>query len=246
MARTKGSITRCGHCYENGHNRAGCAQLKQEIAADPDGYYARRAKRKKMMKKKRKCGYCENTGHNAATCSTRKTDITAYTHMNWKYQNAMSAVFRKSGFGVGSIISTQRQEHTRHYLVTEVNLSQINLANSYQRGLGDDSGQDTRHAIKCQRLDLKNMSDTDLQRDWCRNVAMLVPSFAHKAIFGENDYDSSSQNYTVVGPVKVSSKKMDFDRESGMAFIKSKEMGGGLASRYIRRMQKKIENSEIR
>jgi len=249
MGRTKGSKTRCSHCYEEGHNKAGCAELKKEIARDPDGYYARQANRKKMRQKKRVCSYCSTSGHNLATCPTKKSDAVAYSHMNWKYQNAMSAIFRKSGFGVGTIIMRKKYEQEQYFLVTAIDLKQINLANAYSRGLGNDESPDGSQCapVKLQRIDLNNVEPSDRGRDWIVNPIMPIPRFAHNEIFGADNctWDNSSLIYQVVAPIKVSSQKMDFDRTSGMAFMTHKDTKSA-AHRTINRIKKKIENSEIR
>ena len=200
MARTKGSITRCGHCYESGHNRA--------------------------------------------TCGTMKQDKTAYQHMNWKYQNAVSATLRKAGFSVGSIICRERHENKSYYLITGIKIDMINLATWYQRNLGND-GESSQGCIQAKRIDIGNMSEYDRSRQYNIDVNMLLPRFSHEAIFGANEYDSSSQAYTVVGPVSVP-KKYGFNREAGAGFMTHKDMKDGRAHRTLNHMKKKIENSEIR
>ena len=249
MGRRKGSQTRCSHCYEYGHNKAGCAELKKEIANNPDGYYARQAARKKSRQKKRVCSYCGESGHNAATCPSKKCDATEYSHMNWKYQNAMSAIFRKSGFAVGSIIMRMKYEQPEYFLITDIDWKQINVANAYSRGLGNDENPDSGscHPIKMQRIDIKNIDERDRGRDWIVNPVYPLPRFAHNEIFGEESsrWDNSSLHYDVVGPVKIGKEKMPFDRYAGMQFMTHKDTKK-VAHRTIARMKKKIENSEIR
>ena len=249
MGRRKGSKTRCSHCYEYGHNRAGCPELKKEIANNPDGYYARQAKRKKARQKKRVCSYCGESGHNAATCPAKKCDATEYSHINWKYQNAMSAIFRKAGFGIGSIIMRKKYEQEQHYLVTDIDWNQINIANAYSRGLGNDENPDgvSSYPIKLRRIDLNNVAESDRGRDWIVNPTMALPRFAHVEIFGEEkcQWDNSSLHYDVVGPVKIGKEKMPFDRTAGMGFMTHKDTKK-VAHRTIDRIKKKIENSEIR
>jgi len=249
MGRSKGSQTRCSHCYETGHNRAGCADLKKEIARDPDGYYARQAKRKKSRQKKRVCSYCEKSGHNLATCPTKKSDAVAYSHMNWKYQNALSAVFRKSGFGVGAIVMRKKYDEEQYFLITDIKHGQINLANAYSRGLGNDESPDSGvySPIKLKRIDIQNIRESDRGRDWIVNPLYPLPRFAHNEIFGADNctWDNSSLTYQVVAPIKVGSQKMGFDRNGGMGFMTHKDTKS-VAHRTINRMKKKIENSEIR
>ena len=65
MARTKGSITRCGYCGGRGHNKRTCPELQKVIDRNPDGYYANERKRSNATK--RRCSYCGEVGHNRAT-----------------------------------------------------------------------------------------------------------------------------------------------------------------------------------
>ena len=53
MARTKGSITRCGYCGGRGHNKRTCPELQKVIDRNPDGYYAN--ERKLSNTTKRRC-----------------------------------------------------------------------------------------------------------------------------------------------------------------------------------------------
>ncbi len=244
MARTKGSITNCGHCYQEGHNRRTCPDIKKEIERNPEGYYARQKKRDAASRRPRTCSYCEESGHNRATCKTMKQDKTAYQHMNWKYQNAVSATLRKAGLSVGSIICRERYfEKKSYYLITGIKIDMINLANWYSRGLGND-GESSEGCIQAKRIDIGNMSEYDRSRQYNIDVNMLLPRFSHEAIFGPNEYDSSSQVYTVVGPVSVP-KKYGFNREAGLGFMTHEDMKNGRAHRTLNHMKEKIKNSEI-
>ena len=248
MGRRKGSQTRCSHCYEYGHNKASCPELKKEIANNPDGYYARQAKRKKARTRTRVCSYCQQPGHNAATCSVKKSDAVAYSHMNWKYQNAMSAIFRRAGFGVGSIIMKMKYEQPEYFLVTGLNLNHINIASWYSRGLGDDTGMSQYAPVELQRIDIGNIDESDRNRSYALNPTTKLPRFAHEEIFGADDmrWDNSSLNYQVVGPVKVSSQKMAFDRYAGLQFVNGKDYKNGKAHKVIKRIKERIGTSEIR
>jgi len=248
MGRRKGSATRCGYCYSEGHNRVTCPSLKKEIANDPEGPAARRAMRKKSRQKKRTCSYCQQPGHNQTTCSIKKCDATEYAHLNWKYQNAMSAIFRKAGFGVGSIVMLPKYDAKLYYLVIGLNLDHINLANAYSRGLGNDTDSNVYSPVKLQRIDIQNIHESDRGRAWHINPAVSVPKFAHDEIFGaeENKYDNSSTTLEVVGPVEIGSAKMGFNRQAGCGFLNNKEFGGDYASRTIKRIKDKIKTSQIR
>ena len=91
MARTKGSKTTCGYCYDVGHNRRTCPTLKDYIERNPDCYTARVNKRAAEQRKAsgRRCSYCAEQGHNRATCKSIKEDTATYRQLNRKFQATM-------------------------------------------------------------------------------------------------------------------------------------------------------------
>jgi len=103
-------MRRCSYCYNSGHNRATCPQLKKEIRDNPDGYYSRIEKRKKANRVKRpattrKCGYCkEAAGHNKATCPKLSEDRTTTTRKNRKFRRDFLTACQNVGFGLGALV----------------------------------------------------------------------------------------------------------------------------------------------
>ena len=76
---------RCSYCYNTGHNRAGCEDLKKYIEQNPDSYTARQEALKKSKRRtpsERTCSFCFQPGHNRRKCMmvewTRRKVTEAY------------------------------------------------------------------------------------------------------------------------------------------------------------------------
>ena len=62
---------RCSYCYNTGHNRAGCEELKKYLKENPNSYTARQEALKKSRRKtpsERTCSFCFQPGHNRRKC----------------------------------------------------------------------------------------------------------------------------------------------------------------------------------
>jgi hypothetical protein len=96
----------CTFCGKLGHNRRSCSALKQRIREDPDGYYARVAKRKakEAIANPRRCGYCKETGHNRKTCKALKKDCIEISQKikTWRIDFLNRA--RENGFAPGALV----------------------------------------------------------------------------------------------------------------------------------------------
>lgn len=118
---------RCGHCYEQGHNKSSCkakkqhhenyvAEYEKEIADDNFADDWERDNTKRLLErhkaslnksvnrgKNRKCSYCKDEGHTRRTCSFRKGDMNDYAAKcvasREKFVENMTAV----GFGIGAL-----------------------------------------------------------------------------------------------------------------------------------------------
>ena len=99
---------RCRHCYKQGHNRAGCPDLKQRmeerLKANPNDWTATEYFEKKNRTRKRTCSYCTGEGHNRKTCPVLKDDKQFLVKKLATSRSQVLDVFEKEGFGVGSLI----------------------------------------------------------------------------------------------------------------------------------------------
>lgn len=109
---------RCSYCYNKGHNRRSCPELKKFIEENPDSWRAVQARESKKRASKRKCSWCDNTGHNLRTCPWRK-DIQEngpaliqkvnklHQHIVAKRGSARGALLRWGNNTVGSRVVTK-------------------------------------------------------------------------------------------------------------------------------------------
>jgi hypothetical protein len=99
-------MRRCGHCFNSGHNRRGCPEIKKIIRDNPDGYQARLARTKKehAVRNPRKCSYCKTTGHNKKTCDDLIRDRNGHANKASKWRIKFLSECRSHGFGVGTLL----------------------------------------------------------------------------------------------------------------------------------------------
>jgi len=131
---------RCGQCYNTGHNRRSCPELRKLAAADPTGYHARQVEiMKAASKAPRKCSYCkEAAGHTRRTCPTLKTHKREATQDATLIRKGLRKWLEASGIGPGALIASRRSfynngyeaergddEQPRVFLVNELTLSHI-------------------------------------------------------------------------------------------------------------------------
>jgi len=99
---------RCRHCYKQGHNQAGCPDLKrrmeERLEANPNDWQATEYFEKKNRTRKRTCSYCTNEGHNRKTCPTLKDDRQFLVKKLATARSQVLDAFEKEGFGVGSLV----------------------------------------------------------------------------------------------------------------------------------------------
>ena len=244
MARTKGSITRCGYCGDPGHNRRTCPKLQEMIDKYPDGYLAEERKEAKAKAKKRTCSYCGETGHNRATCSQLSADRTAYEHMNWKYQTRVQNAMNATGFGVGSLIMQKHWDSNRLWMVTKINPEVINLANFWRSGMGNDKkameSYSRQYALEVKRVDIGNL--TERERRYASNLDSMLhmPTFLQSEAMNGHTAHGYSTDCTMVAPVAPSN--LEFDRSSGSDWMTSPDWDN--PSQYIESMKEKIEMIE--
>ena len=98
---------RCGWCYESGHNKRSCPQLKEHIEQNPDSYYAKIEKRKKANAKKRRCTYCNLTGHNRRTCERLANDQVAWIDKAKTWRLAWAEWMAERGVAPGALVEVE-------------------------------------------------------------------------------------------------------------------------------------------
>ena len=132
MGNYSGTI-RCGHCYERGHNRAGCEKLTEQLterwsrietAGYNDDDYTHKRIREMLAKRQgsdpltgekkrqrrathggRKWSYCGEAGHTRRTCPSMKADKEAYRTLTAASRSDLIDRMRAQGFGPGSLLT---------------------------------------------------------------------------------------------------------------------------------------------
>jgi len=124
---------RCGHCYQRGHNRRSCPEIKRQIADNPDGYQARIARDKAAHAKNnpRVCGWCSESGHNKRTCQKLESDRHAKSKeiRDWRKKFLIKA--KEVGFGIGTLIKFQDPTHIENSWTKEQAIENIRKLGSY-------------------------------------------------------------------------------------------------------------------
>ena len=157
MGNYSGTI-RCGHCYERGHNRAGCEKLTEQYQrewehcvanVDPTAYRYTRvrealAKRTGIdpltgeTKRKRRstvggrvCSYCKDNGHNRRTCPTLAGDKAKFAALTVAHRATVIAAMRAHGCGPGALIAQDEYGTKVPALVTGIRWESINKKSAW-------------------------------------------------------------------------------------------------------------------
>ena len=153
---------RCSHCYEIGHNRSSCPQLKKSLQDTISEYKARldkdvwdrpydkvQAERRfewasnqlhKMQSrgKNRKCGFCGQYGHTRRTCQERKDKTAEMLEKTLDVRRRMRDVLQDIGYAPGALVNVsvrdQRFPGGVLGVVTSISLKNIYHGNVYDGG----------------------------------------------------------------------------------------------------------------
>lgn len=151
MGNYSGTI-RCGHCYQSGHNRAGCEKLTEQYQrewehclknVDPTSYRYTRV-RETLAKRTgvdpltgeatrkrratyggRECSYCKDKGHNRRTCEVLKRDKARFTALTAKARQAALESMQQCGFGPGALVMMDQYGEKIACLVTGIDWSSM-------------------------------------------------------------------------------------------------------------------------
>lgn len=97
------SSPRCGYCYQMGHARNHCPEIKKRAEEGSD-YHKRILQAQKDAVANRKCSYCSQTGHNRRACQKKVADSYSFRKILNDYSKEASEVFESKGFTVGSLV----------------------------------------------------------------------------------------------------------------------------------------------
>ena len=96
---------RCSVCYERGHNKTSCPQLKDAWEKDPNSYYGREWQ--KILDRKarpKSCGYCQEAGHTRAQCELKKKHQSIYLQDLTLWRRALVKWVNEVGLGRGCLV----------------------------------------------------------------------------------------------------------------------------------------------
>ena len=143
---------RCSHCYQSGHNKTSCPELKKEWEKDPNSYYGRQWAAIQARKAKPKiCGYCGEEGHTRRTCAERKRQVKERLAEVLDIRKRTAQRMMDAGFGPGALISVDHNlqgQNAVMAVVTEVRFDDIRKSHVPSK---DDYFQGA-HGIKFQYL----------------------------------------------------------------------------------------------
>jgi len=104
---------RCGVCYESGHNKTSCPQLRDAWEKDPESYYGRQWQKILDRKAKPKtCSYCGESGHTRAGCETANKHKAQFQMDLNLWRKALVKWMEEIGLGPGAMV---RSNDARYY-----------------------------------------------------------------------------------------------------------------------------------
>jgi len=105
---------RCGNCYENGHNKTSCPELRKAWETDPDSYKGRQWATIVARKARPKvCGYCDEEGHTRAGCATMKAHKSQFQEDLILWRMALVRWMKDTGLGVGALVKCDDASYYR-------------------------------------------------------------------------------------------------------------------------------------
>ena len=107
---------RCTHCWNKGHNKRSCPELKQRLedqAAIGDEYAADKLRQIQT----KKCSYCQNSyhiddplKHNARTCKWRIKNEREIVNKTIARRQEIYDRMQENGFETGALVEWEEQE----------------------------------------------------------------------------------------------------------------------------------------
>jgi hypothetical protein len=111
-----GTVT-CSHCGQQGHNRRGCAMLRERVeslreSVGSDHWLveqedARKA-RNSRVGETRKCAWCGEVGHNRRSCTVFKQFVARFIKADVLFRQEANRWFAAMGLGPGALVEFSR------------------------------------------------------------------------------------------------------------------------------------------
>jgi len=105
---------RCSHCYQTGHNKTSCPELKKKWEEDPNSYYGRQWQKIIDRKAKPKtCSYCGEEGHTRAGCALMKRHKSQFQFELSLWRRAVLKWAKETGLGIGAMVRAAQVSYRR-------------------------------------------------------------------------------------------------------------------------------------
>ena len=106
---------RCSYCYQSGHNKTSCPELKKKWEEDPNSYYGRQWQAILDRKAKpKKCSYCGEIGHTRAGCETAKKHKAQFQMDLNLWRQALVKWMKETGLGPGAMVRANEVSYYRN------------------------------------------------------------------------------------------------------------------------------------
>ena len=180
---------RCGWCYESGHNKRSCPQLKEHVEQNPDSYHAKIETRKRANTKKRRCTYCNLTGHNRRTCERLANDQVAWIDKAKTWRLAWASWMAELGLSPGALVEVETGWSSRG----------VKLVKGFVWTSLNHEAQVTDYPHQAVRV-------TDITK-LHGSRGYIVPLPDHPELQGEAS-NKSNRLFNVIGPVATSAEQI--------------------------------------
>ena len=113
---------RCTYCYQNGHSRRKCPEMKKRhddwaSATEEerqnmtwhyrDAYREYKQHQEGLKESNKQCSYCYETGHRVLTCPTRLRNVDTLKSINRWWKPLVTKTLSDIGFGLGTLIERE-------------------------------------------------------------------------------------------------------------------------------------------
>ncbi len=186
---------RCSYCYQKGHNRATCKDLKEDmqsrLKANPDDPYAKHYfwKKGKKTKRPKNCGWCHHSGHTRRTCKELKNAKKVAVEKCSEWRKRCVEEMKKTGLGIGALVLLERSTGNAELGI----LGGINWGFLDHRLSYDSSDHDGHKALVIHPLELElNRVRYSALPDWLGLVSE-----------SQMRYGYSPRPVSIIGPVEI-------------------------------------------
>jgi len=116
---------RCSNCWNTGHNRRTCPDIKAAIAKEAaegkEGYFTKQKARETSRHRTRKCTFCNTSGHNRRSCTVLKGELATIADLTIRYRTKIVAWLKDLNIVEGSFV---RYRQLERFNLRDINASE--------------------------------------------------------------------------------------------------------------------------